>query len=120
MLVERCTYVLAYRQPSLENLDVTIANRKPNASMLTLRYSAVRAPEKNPVSDFIYCAFDPEDQWILQRVVIGDREFSEMEITLVNAELLLFDLIRYPQRFERPAAHAQLQEIAPTPESVES
>ena len=107
ILVDRCTYVLEYRQPSLENLDVTVANREPSASMLTLRYDAVRAPEKSPVSDLIHCAFDPENQWILERAVIGDREFSDMEITLVNAELLLFDLIRYPQRFERRAAPAE-------------
>jgi len=120
ILVDRCTYVLEYRHPSLDDLDVSIADRRPGAPALTLRYSAVEAPERNPVTDLIHCAFDPEDQWVLERAVIGDREFSQMEITLVNAELLLFDLSRYPQRFERPVTHARLEDPDPTASPVES
>lgn len=100
-LVERCLYVLEYRQPALSDVNVTKAFRSAGRAALTLHFEAAAEPDGEPVADATFCAFEPEERWLLQRAVIGDRELSAAELALVNAELLLRDLVRNPQRLGR-------------------
>lgn len=100
-LAERCLYVLEYRQPTLSEVDVIGTTRSAIETALTLHFEATAEPASEPVADYIFCSFEPEERWLLQRVVIGDRELSTAELALVNAELLLRDLVRNPQRLSR-------------------
>ena len=100
-LAERCLYVLEYRQPALSEVDVIDTTRSATEAALTLHFEATAEPASKPIADYIFCSFEPEKRWLLQRVVIGDRELSTAEIALVNAELLLRDLVRDPQRLSR-------------------
>ena len=102
-LAERCLYVLEYRQPAWSEVNVIDTRRSTAEATLTLRFEATAEPASEPIADYIFCSFEPEERWLLQRVVIGDRELSETELTLVNAELLLRDLSRNPQRLSRNA-----------------
>ncbi|MDH5306228.1 MAG: hypothetical protein OEW02_03520 [Myxococcales bacterium] len=104
VLVDRCLYVLEYREPSLRQVDVVEMRRSPPGSALTLRFQAVAEATREQVSDHIFCAFESDERWLLERVVIGDRELSSSEMVLVNAELLLLDLSQNPQRLSRSAA----------------
>lgn len=103
VLAERCIDVLEYRQSALSDVEVIGARRNAAGTALTVHYEATTEPAGEPISDLIFCAFEPEERWELERVVIGDRELSETELTLVNAELLLRDLSRNPQRLSRNA-----------------
>ena len=104
-LAERCLYVLEYRQPALSEVNVIDTTRSVTEAALTLYFEATAEPASEPIADYIFCSFEPEERWLLQRVVIGDREFSTAELALVNAELLLRDLVRNPQRLSRNETH---------------
>lgn len=91
-LVERCGDVLRYEQPDWTDVEIVDARHATRGRAVTLRVEAVAEPEREPVSDFIECAFRPGERAAVERVVIGDRTLGAKELALVNAELLLRDL----------------------------
>jgi hypothetical protein len=59
---ERCLYVLEYRQPLPREVEVLGTTRSPTGVALTLHFEALAEPASEPVSDFIFCAFEPEER----------------------------------------------------------
>lgn len=104
LLVERCTEVIHYRHPALRELVVIDVLRGPGASAVTLEFEALAEPSGEQVSSRIACEFEGGEPWALERIQIDGRALTEAEIVLVNAELLLRDLSRSPERLERGLA----------------
>jgi hypothetical protein len=101
LLVERCSEVIQYRQPSLRDVAIVGVLRGPGTSSVTLDFEARAEPSGAPMSNRIACDFDPADRWSLERIRIGERALTEAEVALVNSEFLLRDLSRSPQRLGR-------------------
>jgi hypothetical protein len=98
-LVERCTEVIAYKLPSLEDIEIVAVERDLDASAVTLDFEATEPePSQAEISSRIACDFEPSDRWALESIEIGGRALTETEVALVNSELFLRDLSRSPER----------------------
>ena len=104
LLVDRCTEVIHYRHPSLSEVAILAVERGPGASDVTLDFEALAEASGAKITSRIACAFEPSDRWTLARIEIGGRALTEAELALVNAELLLRDLSRSPERLGRASS----------------
>jgi hypothetical protein len=91
LLVDRCSEVIEYKHPDLEDVDIVAISRDPSASAVTLDFEATQKPADTEISSRILCDFEASERK-LERIEIGGRTLSETEVTLVNSELLLRDL----------------------------
>lgn len=97
-LSRRCVDVLRYRRADLESISVEHVTRRQESRTLIFQATG---PGGLRVTDRISCRFAPRDPWDLESATIGQRPLSTNEVALVNAELLLIDLSRHPERLRR-------------------
>lgn len=103
---EHCVAVLRYRMPDLTSISVETVTHGPRVCSVAFEASAEAGRTAPRLRDRITCRFSPDDPWSLASAAIGERELSPEEIALVNAELLLTDLSRHPERLGRDASQA--------------
>jgi hypothetical protein len=101
-LSERCLQALEYREPAHGDIEVTKTHPRPSGAAVAVRYvettdSGAELPR------MITCAFEASERWSFTRITLLGRDLSEAEVALVNAEFLLRDLDRHPERFSAGA-----------------
>jgi hypothetical protein len=97
-LSERCVQALEYREPDHGDIEAAESYRSPSGAGVAIRYveetdSGLALPQ------MITCEFEVGERWRFTRINLRGRELSEAELALVNAEFLLRDLDRHPERF---------------------
>jgi hypothetical protein len=100
---ERCLEVLAYRNPEHGRVGEIRTAGISAGRTVTIHYAGANPSASKPLQS-ITCEYSAEEHWSAARVTIGERQLTERELALVNAELLLRDLSLRPQRFEERRA----------------
>jgi len=95
---ERCLEALAYREPAHGEIEATSSRPGPSGTAVAIRYLATAASGAEQPQQ-ITCEFQPGERWRFHRITLSHRALSEAELALVNAEFLLRDLDRHPERF---------------------
>jgi len=98
LLVERCTDVIRYRNPTWKDVEIRDLHRGPGANAVEFGFEAVDDPSGARMASRIACEFEPGDRWSLVGVRLDGRVLTEAELALVNSEFLLRDLSEKPER----------------------
>ena len=96
-LSERCLQVLEYREPAHGDIETTESYPGPSGATVALHYVEETA-SGTELPQMITCEFEAGGPWSFTRITLLGREFSQAELALVNAEFLLRDLNRHPER----------------------
>ena len=94
---ERCLQALEYREPAHGDIGTTESYPSPSGATVAIRYVEETA-SGTELPQMITCEFEAGGPWSFARITLLGREFSEAELALVNAEFLLRDLDRHPER----------------------
>ena len=100
-LVERCTDVIHYRNPTWKDVEIRDVRRGPGASTVEFGFEAVDEPSGAKMASRIACEFEPGDRWSLVGVRMDGQQLTDAELALVNSEFLLRDLSEKPERLGR-------------------
>ncbi|UCE84811.1 MAG: hypothetical protein JSU66_10660 [Deltaproteobacteria bacterium] len=100
-VTERCIAALHYWMSPDGTPDVLAVEPEPRHRLRSIRYASGGALRRSKPGR-ITCQHDPDDPWTFTRIRIGDRELSAVEVSLVNGELFLRDLVENPERLRRP------------------
>jgi hypothetical protein len=98
LLVERCTDVIHYRNPTWKDVDIRDIHRGPGANAVEFGFEAVDEPSGARMASRIACEFEASDRWSLVSVRLDGRALTDAELALVNSEFLLRDLSESPER----------------------
>ncbi|HXK23347.1 MAG TPA: hypothetical protein VMS55_11790 [Myxococcota bacterium] len=97
-LVERCTDVILYRNPTWKDVEIRDVHRGPGANAVEFGFEALDEPSGARMASRIACEFAPSDRWSLVGVRLDGHALTEAELALVNSEFLLRDLSESPER----------------------
>jgi hypothetical protein len=121
-LSERCLEALEYREPAHSGIESAESYSSPGGTTVAIRYLE-ETDSGSELPQLFTCKFGADGPWSFTRITLRGRELSETELALVNAEFLLRDLDRHPERLsdERaaPGAPAPL-EVAARPRRDET
>jgi hypothetical protein len=98
LVVERCTDVIHYRNPTWKDVSIRDVRRGPGANAVEFGFEAVDEPSGAKMASRIACEFEPSDRWSLVGVRLDGQQLTEAELALVNSEFLLRDLSESPER----------------------
>ena len=119
---ERCLQALEYREPAHGDVESADSHPGPGGTTVAVRY-VDEDDSGTELRQTFTCEFGGGGHWSFTRITVSGRELSEAELALVNAEFLLRDLDRHPERLaDRRAAEetpARL-EVAAGPKRRES
>src|SRR5215831_21221015 len=73
LLVERCTEVIGYRNPTWKNVEVHDVHRGPGANAVEFGFEALDEPSGARMASRIACEFEPGDRWSLVGVHLDGR-----------------------------------------------
>jgi len=96
-LSERCLQALDYRDPAHGDIETIHSHPIPGGETVAIRYLEETESETERPQRFT-CDFGEDGPWTFTRITLQERELSEAELALVNAEFLLRDLDRHPER----------------------
>jgi hypothetical protein len=103
-LSERCLQALEYREPAHGDIEITESYPSPSGTTVAIRY-VEEDDSGSELPQTFTCEFGAGGPWSFIRITLLGRELSEAELALVNAEFLLRDLGRHPERLsDRRAA----------------
>ena len=97
-LVERCTDVIHYRNPTWKDVEIRDVRRGPGANAVEFGFEAVDEPSGAKMASRIACEFEASDRWSLVGVRLDGQPLTEAQLALVNSEFLLRDLSESPER----------------------
>jgi hypothetical protein len=97
-LVERCTDVIGYRNPTWKNVEIRDVRRGPGANAVEFGFEAIDEPSGAKMASRIACEFQPGDRWSLVGVRLDGQPLTDAQLALVNSEFLLRDLSESPER----------------------
>jgi hypothetical protein len=96
-LSERCLQALEYREPAHGDIETTESYPSSSGTTVAIWY-VEEAASGTELPQVFTCEFEAGEPWSFTRIILLGREFSEAELALVNAEFLLRDLDRHPER----------------------
>jgi len=98
LMVERCTDVIRYQNPTWKDVAIRDVRRGPGANAIEFGFEAVDEPSGAKMESRIACEFEGSDRWSLVGVRLDGQALTEAQLALVNSEFLLRDLSESPER----------------------
>jgi len=96
-LSERCLQALEYLEPNHGEIEGMESYAGPSGTAIAIRTVTVGATGAG-LAQLTTCEFEAGERWRFTRMSLQGHALSEAELALVNAEFLLRDLDRHPER----------------------
>jgi hypothetical protein len=101
LATERCIAALRYWTSSRGEPQVLEIEPARRGARRSIRYELGVSWGRDE-SGRITCQHEPGDPWSFTSIQIAGQELSPVEVSLVNGELFLRDLVENPERLHRP------------------